>query len=68
MDEVKEQKLDDYEQELEFMSEWVNIKEAIKNNENILANGNLNTTSWIRRETLALNNIYEIIKKEKCNS
>lgn len=61
-DEVTYQKLDDYEQELGFVGEWVNIKEAISNNESIIADGNLNNISWIRRETLALNNIYMDIK------
>ena len=61
-DEVTYQNLDDYEEELGFVGEWVNIKEAISTNENIIANGNLNNISWIRRETLALNNIYNDIK------
>lgn len=57
-EEVTHQKLDDYEQKLDFVGEWVDIKEAININENILADGNINNISWIRRETLALNNIY----------
>ena len=64
-EEVTHQNLDNYEQELGFEGEWVSIKEAISSNENILANGNLNNISWIRRETLALNNIYTDIKKSK---
>ena len=43
---------------MDFVGEWVDIKEAININENILADGNINNISWIRRETLALNNIY----------
>lgn len=62
MDEVTQQKLDDYEQKLGFVGEWVDIKEAINTNENILANGNKNNISWIKRKTLVLNNIYRDIK------
>lgn len=61
-DEVTQQKLDDYEKELDFVGEWVEIKEAINTNENIIADGNPNNISWIKRETLALNNIYRDIK------
>lgn len=61
MNEVTHQKLDDYEQDLDFVGEWINIKEAINVNENILADGNINNINWIRRETLALNNIYSNI-------
>lgn len=63
LDEVLNQSLDSYEKELGFIGEWVNIKKAIDNNEEILAKGNPDNIDWIRRETLALNNIYKNIKR-----
>lgn len=57
-DDVAGQSLDDYEKALGFVGEWIDIKEAIACNEYILASGSLDEISWIRRETLALRNIY----------
>ncbi|MGL4773559.1 MAG: NUDIX domain-containing protein [Clostridium sp.] len=51
------QSLDSYEKELGFVGEWVDIKEAIINNESIIEKGNPDKIDWIVRETLALKNI-----------
>ena len=53
------QQLDDYEAELEFCPKWINIDEAITNNEAILKNYNRN--EWIHREISALKEIRKVI-------
>jgi 8-oxo-dGTP pyrophosphatase MutT (NUDIX family) len=47
------QKLDDYEEKLKFEPKWINIKDAYEFNTKTLEN-NINVSSWIRRETLVL--------------
>lgn len=64
-DEMFNQSLDNYEKELGFVGEWVELKEAINNNERIIKSGNPNNIDWLKRETLALKNIYEEIKGNK---
>lgn len=53
------QKLDEYEARLGFVPEWVNIDDAIKNNQTLLSSGR-KTERWVKRETRVL----EIIRKE----
>lgn len=65
LEETSDQSLDDYEKELGFVGEWVNIKDAIKSNESILEKGNPDNIDWIIRETLALKDIYEQIENSK---
>ena len=47
------QNLDDYEKKLKFEPRWINIKDACEFNNKTLKN-NINLSSWIRRETLVL--------------
>lgn len=56
--EVKEQKLDAYEAELEFKPVWVGVKEAIDNNKKIIQSNDKNKANWIERETYVLEKIY----------
>lgn len=56
-----EQKLDAYEAEQGFKSVWVSIDEANKNNENLLASNKEGINQWVKRETMALNEIKNII-------
>jgi len=48
-----EQKLDKYEEELNFTPVWINIHEAIKVNKNILESGK-DFPTWTRRDTFFL--------------
>ncbi|MDP4146497.1 MAG: NUDIX domain-containing protein [Bacillota bacterium] len=54
------QQLDDYESELNFQPVWVLLDEAIKVNEEILSKNDVNTNSWVLRETTVLKAIKEI--------
>ena len=55
------QKLDDYEEKLKFEPKWINIKDAYDNNKETIKN-NKNISSWIKRETLVLE---ELLKCER---
>jgi len=59
---VKSQRLDPYEAKLEFKPEWVNIDEAIRNNEKIISVGTESMPNWIFRETYVLKKIQNHIK------
>lgn len=59
----KSQKLDPYEAKLEFKPEWVNIDDAIKNNERIITLGIEPIANWIFRETYVLKEIKNYMKK-----
>ena len=48
------QELDDYEKELDFQPIWVNLDEAIFNNENLLKNQTGDINPWVNRETIVL--------------
>ena len=56
--EIKEQKLDAYEAELEFKPVWISVKEAIDNNKRIIESNDKNKANWIERETYVLKKIY----------
>lgn len=56
--EVKEQKLDAYEAELEFKPVWIGVKDAIDNNKKIIESNDKNKANWIERETYVLEKIY----------
>lgn len=65
LDEAADQCLDTYEEELGFSPEWVSLKEAISNNEDIIERKNPDNIEWIGRETLVLKSIYKsIINKD----
>ena len=66
-DEQKEQKLDDYEKELEFKPVWINIKEAILQNKLIIEENPPNMPNWIYRETDVLKEIENAINKNILN-
>lgn len=53
------QKLDDYENELDFKPVWIAINEAIRLNEEVIKKDNTNKNSWIYRETKVLKAIKE---------
>ena len=53
----KPQKLDAYEAKLEFKPEWVDINDAIRNNEKIIKLGTTPIANWIFRETYVLKEI-----------
>jgi len=53
----KPQKLDPYEAKLEFKPEWVDIDDAIRNNEKIIKLGTTPIANWIFRETYVLKEI-----------
>ena len=57
-DEIKEQKLDAYEAQLELKPVWIDIKEAINNNRKIIESNDENKANWIERETYVLEEIY----------
>lgn len=61
-DERKEQKLDAYEAELGFTPVWVDLLEAIRNNEKIIELNLKNKPNWIGRETYVLKEIYDNLK------
>ena len=52
-----DQKLDKYEEELEFIPCWIEIEKAYKTNREIIADGYA-STPWIRRETRVLEILY----------
>ena len=52
-----DQKLDKYEEELEFMPCWTEIEKAYKTNREIIDNEDA-STPWIRRETRVLEILY----------
>ena len=58
----KLQKLDPYEAKLKFKPEWVNIDDAIDNNEKIISLGIEPIANWIFRETYVLREIRNYIK------
>jgi len=60
----KPQKLDPYEAKLKFKPEWVNIDDAINNNEKIISSRIEPIANWIFRETYVLKEIKNYIKKE----
>jgi 8-oxo-dGTP diphosphatase len=51
-DEVHDQSLDDYEQDLVLTPVWVSIDEALKTNQGVLGSGSAPT--WVTRETWVL--------------
>ena len=63
----KEQKLDDYEKELEFKPVWINIEEAILQNKLIIEDNISNIPNWIYRETYVLKEIENAINKNILN-
>lgn len=66
-DEQKEQKLDDYEKELEFKPVWININEAILKNKLIIEDNPPDMPNWIYRETDVLKEIENAINKNTLN-
>jgi 8-oxo-dGTP pyrophosphatase MutT (NUDIX family) len=52
-----EQKLDEYEREMEFTPKWVSIDEAIRTNKALLSALDLTPPRWTRRETFVLENL-----------
>lgn len=64
----KEQKLDDYEKKLEFRPVWININDAINNNELIIEEKPENMANWIYRETYVLKEIERITKNNFFNN
>ena len=58
----KTQKLDPYEAKLEFKPEWVDIDDAIMNNEKIITLGTPPIANWIFRETYVLKEILKHMK------
>lgn len=64
----KEQKLDNYEKELEFRPVWININEAILQNKLIIKDSPVNMPNWIYRETYVLKEIENAINKNILNS
>lgn len=61
-DEKKEQKLDAYEEKLCFTPVWVDLLEAITNNERIIELKQDNKPNWIGRETYVLKEVYNNLK------
>ncbi|OYD57777.1 NUDIX hydrolase [Fictibacillus aquaticus] len=49
------QQLDDYESELDFTPKWVNLDDAIQQNESLT--GQIKKNSWLNRETFVLKEI-----------
>ncbi|MDO5516082.1 MAG: NUDIX domain-containing protein [Clostridium sp.] len=64
-DEKREQKLDAYEAELGFTPVWVELSEAIRNNEEIIELNEKNKPNWIGRETYVLKEIYDYLKQKR---
>lgn len=58
----KSQKLDPYEAKLGFEPEWVDIDDAITNNEKIIKLGTSPIANWIFRETYVLKEIRDHIR------
>ena len=62
--ETVHQKLDAYETVQEFKPKWVNLEDAIKQNETLFTYPGMN--NWLKRETLVLNEVKELaIKRNK---
>ena len=61
--EFEKQELDDYEKELDFILKKISIKDAYEINRNTMEHGR-NKTKWIKRETLVLGKLEEIMKSE----
>ncbi|RII35611.1 NUDIX domain-containing protein [Clostridium chromiireducens] len=59
----KSQKLDPYEAKLGFKPEWVEIVDAINNNEKIIELGDKHIANWIFRETYVLKEIQNHINE-----
>ena len=59
----KPQKLDPYEAKLGFKPEWVNIDDAINNNDKIINLGIEPIANWIYRETYVLKEIKKYIEE-----
>ena len=59
----KPQKLDPYEAKLKFRPEWVDIDDAINNNEKIISSGTESIANWIFRETYVLKEIKNYLKE-----
>lgn len=59
----RSQKLDPYEAELKFRPEWVDIEDAVNNNEKIISAGIEPIANWIYRETYVLKEIRNYINK-----
>ena len=64
-EEIREQKLDPYEKELEFVPRWISIEEALKVNVDNINDGNKKKTKWIERETYVLNELNKYYKYRK---
>ncbi|MEI7848874.1 MAG: NUDIX domain-containing protein [Chloroflexota bacterium] len=52
-----EQTLDDYEAALGFAPVWIKVEDAIRNNQNILQNGNHAEIFWLNREIYILHEL-----------
>ncbi len=62
--ETVHQELDAYETLQEFKPKWVNLEDAIKQNETLFTYPGMN--NWLKRETLVLNEVKELaIKRNK---
>ena len=55
------QELDDYEMELGFYPQWLNIDDAIKNNERIIKDTSVQMNNWVPRDTSVLHRLKSII-------
>ncbi len=58
-DDIHDQRLDDYENELAFAPVWVSMDEAIGTNERVLASGAAKT--WVTRETRVLRTLRDAL-------
>ena len=61
-DEISDQKLDEYEEELAFRPTWVEIAKAYDVNKNLIENKQ-DSTPWIKRETRVLEILKEVFKE-----
>jgi len=62
--EINEQELDEYEEELEYVMKIVNIEEALDTNRSTMNKITENKTKWIERETLVLEKIKGLSESE----
>lgn len=59
------QKLDEYEAELEFKPTWISIEEAILENQRVLNNNQTqNINIWVERELFALEKLKSFVRGE----
>lgn len=58
-EEAFHQELDEYESVLEFKPKWVDLEDAIKQNEKLFTLSEMN--SWLKRETFVLNEVMEFV-------